>query len=65
METLNVQFADATEAAIITYFASPQDPAAYENLGTVTTSDPRWKAFYDANPFQWMLPEPTIESVPS
>lgn len=46
--TLNVQFADSSESTIDAYFASPQDPSAYANLGTVDTSDPRWASFYEA-----------------
>jgi len=45
METVYVQFADSTESAIVAYFAGPQDPAAYANLGTVDDTDPRYLAF--------------------
>ncbi|MET3654103.1 hypothetical protein ABIC75_003841 [Dyella japonica] len=45
---VNVQFADATNSVVITYFASPQDAGAYENLGTVATSDPQWASFYNS-----------------
>lgn len=48
MTTLTVQFSDATDAVIVSYFGSPQDPDEFANLGTVDTSDPRWKVFYDA-----------------
>lgn len=43
---LHVQFSDATQTEIVTYFGGPQDPAAHVNLGTVKTDDPRWLAFY-------------------
>jgi hypothetical protein len=46
--TLNVQFSDSSDATVISYFASPQDPTQYPNLGTVETSDARWVTFYDA-----------------
>ncbi len=61
MTTLNVQFSDASEEIIVSYFGSPQDPAVYQNLGTVDTSDPRWKTYFDAQA-DWVkpyLPAPT------
>lgn len=48
-----VQFQDSTEQVIVSYFGSPQDPAYYPNLGTVDTSDPRWRTFYELFP-SWM-----------
>jgi hypothetical protein len=51
MATLNVQFADSTEQVISTYFASPQDPVVWQNQGTVESTDARWKAFVDAQPY--------------
>jgi hypothetical protein len=61
MTTLNVQFSDATNETIVSYFYSPQDPAAWPNYGTVEDSDPRWKVYYDAQPpnTQQYLPVPT------
>jgi hypothetical protein len=50
MTTLNVQFADSTETVIVSYFAGPQNPDAYPNLGTVDIGDTIWKSFYDAQP---------------
>lgn len=50
MTTINVQFVDAADKEIISYFAAPQDPAGYANLGTVTTEDPRWATFYNSLP---------------
>ena len=60
MTTLNVQFADATEQAIVSYFNSQQDPDAWPNYGTVESSDPRWSAYFKAqNAFmQQFLPAP-------
>jgi hypothetical protein len=60
MATLNVQFSDSTGATIMAYFASPQDPKAFANQGTVDTSDERWKAYYDAQlpMIQQYLPAP-------
>jgi hypothetical protein len=61
MTALNVQFSDSTQATIIAYFSSPQDPSEYANLGTVDTSDARWKTFYNSlGPIeQEGLPAPT------
>jgi hypothetical protein len=50
MTTMNVQFSDSTDQTIIAAFAVAQDPAYYTNLGTVDTSDPRWKTYYDSLP---------------
>jgi hypothetical protein len=60
MTTVNVQFADATDETIVSFFGCPQDPAAWPNQGTVETSDPRWKTYFDAQPelVQTFLPEP-------
>jgi hypothetical protein len=49
-QTLNVQFADETNAVITSYFGSPQDPAIYPNQGTVESDDPRWMPFCEAVP---------------
>lgn len=45
-----VQFSDSTDTKIAGFFASPQDPSAYENLGTVETSDASWATFYNSLP---------------
>jgi hypothetical protein len=64
---VNVQFADSSNEVVVMYFASPQDPAYWSNLGVVSTSDPRWKAFYEASypqgdlPAYGGLPVPTTE----
>ncbi|WP_175867855.1 hypothetical protein [Burkholderia diffusa] len=49
---LNVQFADATEAVVISYFGAPQGSTVYQNLGTLDSSDRRWKEYYEAQPTQ-------------
>jgi hypothetical protein len=61
MTTLNVQFSDASETAIISYFGSPQDAEVWRDVGEVESSDPRWKAYYDAQliSIQEVLPLPT------
>lgn len=41
----NVQFEDATETKIVAYFASPQSPSDYSNLGTVSDTDQRYLDF--------------------
>lgn len=60
---INVQFTDATQETIISYFGSPQDPDSYENLGTVSTSDPRWATYYATIPenMQAFFPAPTTD----
>jgi hypothetical protein len=58
---LYIQFTDATQTAIISYFACQQDPSVWENLGQVDSNDARWKTFYDSQPavMQSALPAPT------
>jgi hypothetical protein len=63
---INVNFSDSTQTEIANYFASPQDPEQWPNQGAISTSDPRWKTFYDASypfgPPMWGgLPEPTTD----
>lgn len=62
MTTLNIQWADADETAIISYFGGPQLPEVFANLGTVDASDARWAAYYDSMPavVQAMLPAPEL-----
>lgn len=50
MTMVNVQFSDATEASIITYFASPQDGENIPHYRQVDASDARWKAFLEGLP---------------
>jgi hypothetical protein len=60
MTTLNVQFADSSKAKIIAYFAGPQDPDIYSNLGTVDTDSSTWATFYAAAGGEVsLLPAPT------
>lgn len=47
---VNVRFSDETDEVIVSYFAGPQDPSVFPNLGTVDTSDARWKSYYEAQP---------------
>lgn len=60
-QSINVQFSDSTEQTIAAYFGSPQDPATYKNLGTVTTDDARWKTYYNSVPWSMQngMPAPT------
>jgi hypothetical protein len=62
MNTLNVQFSDATETTIVSYFGSPQDPVAWPNQGAVDASDERWKIYFDSQPpiTQRLLPAPPV-----
>lgn len=55
MTTLNVQFADNAEAIIISYFGAPQNSSVYENVGTVDTSDAKWKTYFESQPV-WAQP---------
>ena len=48
MATIFVQFSDGSQSEVIAYFTSPQDETAYPNSGTVESSDPRWKTFYES-----------------
>lgn len=63
MTTINVQFVDSTEVAIVSYFSCPQDPAIFANQGQISTSDSRWKTYFDAQPSlaQKALPQPTAD----
>jgi hypothetical protein len=58
---LNVQFSDSTDTIIVSYFGAPQNPEEFQNLGQVTTADPRWKTFFDGLSLsvQQALPQPT------
>jgi hypothetical protein len=60
MTTVNVQFSDSSEGAVVAYFAGPQNASIYENCGTVDVAEARWKSFYQAqSPFvQAVLPNP-------
>ncbi|AIP31734.1 hypothetical protein DR64_722 [Paraburkholderia xenovorans LB400] len=65
MTTINVQFADSTQTAIVSFFSGAPDPEFWSNCGTVDTSDPRWAAYYAEQqkffPPIRGLPEPTID----
>lgn len=50
MTTIFVQFTDESDTVIQNSFASSQDGTGTPNLGTVESSDPRWKTFYDMFP---------------
>lgn len=50
MDTIYVQFSDNTEQRIVSAFTSPQDPMVWPNQGTVTSSDPRWAAYFATLP---------------
>lgn len=60
MTTINVQFSDATQATVVSYFAGPQDPVIYPDQSQIDTGDSRWKAFYEANTdMQPFIPAPS------
>lgn len=50
MTAINVQFSDASESTIVSYFACAQDPKVLPNVGQVQANDVRWKVFYDSQP---------------
>ncbi|CAB3783344.1 hypothetical protein LMG28688_01628 [Paraburkholderia caffeinitolerans] len=60
--TENVAFSDSTETVIVAWSLSPiVDKTTYPNIGTVSTGDARYKAFYESNTFfRAMLPAPTM-----
>jgi len=64
MTTVNVQFSNSNESAVVTYFSSPQSSSSIPNSGTIDTSDPRWEAFYNlfSSNSQAYLPAPTTGS---
>jgi hypothetical protein len=47
---VHVQFSDATQRDIVSYFGSPQDPNVYPNLATIQSSDARYHVWYNALP---------------
>lgn len=47
---LNVQFSDATEETIVSYFGAPQDPEIWCDCGVLDASDARWAKFYNSLP---------------
>ncbi|MDR5757035.1 hypothetical protein [Caballeronia sp. LZ035] len=60
MKTINVQFSNSNETAIISFFCSPQDPTDWPNQGVVEATDSRWKDFFNSLPgeSQRALPVP-------
>lgn len=60
MATVFVEFSDSTEQTILAAFAVQQPGSAYANLGSLDSSDPRWKTYYSALPVsaQISLPQP-------
>lgn len=48
MALLNVQFSGPDEKTVISYFGDPQSASVYANMGTVDSSDARWRSFYAA-----------------
>lgn len=45
MTKVYVQFTDASETAVCSVYACPQDPVAHPNQGTIDESDARYQAF--------------------
>ncbi len=44
---INVQFSDAEETTIISYFGAPKNSEWYANLGVASSADARWLAYYN------------------
>ncbi|RQR37813.1 hypothetical protein DIE22_09900 [Burkholderia sp. Bp9142] len=63
MTIINIQFSDSIESEIVAYFMSPQDPAAYANLGSIDIDDQRmgivlrksWRLGTGAARAGWMM----------
>lgn len=55
-----VQFSDDKQTEIVSYFGAPQDPDDFPDQGEITTTDARWKAYYDKQSpvAQAALPKP-------
>jgi len=47
---VNVQFLDASQQVVISYFADAQDPAVYPNQGSIDQTDARYAAFFNSLP---------------
>lgn len=62
METINVQFADSTEAVVVAYFSGPQDPDVYPNQGKIGADDARWKTFLGSLPEAMQVGLPAASS---
>lgn len=50
MPDIYVQFSDSNDSEITSIFCCPQDPAAWQNQGSVALSDPRYATYYDSLP---------------
>lgn len=57
---VNVQFSDSSETTIASFFGCQQPAEAYPNQAQIQSTDPRWAAFYVAQPgdAQAALPSP-------
>lgn len=50
MATIYVQFSDSTDAEIMSYFSTPQDPTVWPNQGAIDVTDARYAAFFATLP---------------
>lgn len=50
MTSVYVQFSDASENVIVSFFGCPQDPDMWPNQGMVNLDDVRWKVYFAALP---------------
>lgn len=60
MQLLYVQFSDDKKEKIISYFSGPQPVDYWPNQGTVYSSDPLWKTYFNEQSpmLQTMIPIP-------
>lgn len=62
MMTINVQFTNIAKTTVCGYASSPQSESVWPFQGEISTSDPMWAAYYDAQDASLMqpyLPTPT------
>ena len=50
MQTVYVQWTDATAKAVLSVFSCQQDAATYPNQAAVPSNDARYAAYYNALP---------------
>ncbi|WP_129112333.1 hypothetical protein [Burkholderia pseudomallei] len=50
MSTISVQFADSTQAAVVSYFSGPQNATTFPYQGQIDTHDARYSTFFASIP---------------
>jgi hypothetical protein len=64
MAMISVRFSDSSQTMVTGYASCAQDESAWPHQGEISTSDSRWKAYYDSQDTylcQPYLPAPTSE----